>query len=180
MKAVQLVNKMSEEEYFLLEEKSELKHELLNHNLYERSGVSIYNDIIGNLYFLLRVLLKGVDLKVVFENYKIKTPNRNYFYPDIAVYYPKVEKYSSDNPILLVEILSDSTRKFNLTDKFIQYQKIETLQYYLCVEPEQQAVIFYSKQDDSEWTAETLTKDEHVIALPKLNISFSLRDIYHP
>lgn len=181
MRVIQLHKKLSEEEYFLFEEKSELKHELINGNLYEMSGVSIFhNDIVGNLYLLFRTFLKGTDWKVAFENFKIKTPEGNYFYPDIAVCYFKPEKYFSQQPLLIVEVLSDTTRKYDLTDKFIQYQKIETLKYYMCVEPEQQVVVFYCKQEDGDWMAETLTKDEQIISLPKLNISFSLKDIYNP
>jgi Uma2 family endonuclease len=145
------------------------------------SGISIFhNDIVVRLSFLLYPLLKGKKWQLIVESFKIKTPEGNFFYPDIAVCFPEVEKYFSEKPILLVEVLSDATRKYDLTDKFIQYQKIETLEYYLCVEPEQQVVVFYYKQENGEWTAETFTKDEQVISLPKLDISLSLKDIYHP
>lgn len=181
MKVIQLEKKMTDEEYFLFEEKSELKHELINGNLYEISGVSIeHTEMVGNVYLLFRSLLKGRDWKIPFENYKIKTPEGNFFYPDIAVCYPDLQKYFSESPLLIIEVLSDATRKYDLTDKFIQYQKTETFQYYLCIEPEQQVVFFYYKQEDGEWLAETLTKDEQIISLPKLSISFSLKDIYNP
>ena len=181
MKVIQLGKKMTDEEYFLFEEKSELKHERINGNLYEMSGVSIdHTEMVGNVYVLCRSLLKGKDWKIPFENYKIKTPSGNFFYPDIAVCYPGLQRYFSEHPLLIIEVLSDATRKYDLTDKFIQYQKIESFQYYLCIEPEQQVVFFYYKQEDGEWLAETLTKDEHLISLPKLNISFSLKDIYNP
>lgn len=181
MKVIQLEKKMTDEEYFLFEEKSELKHELINGILYEMSGISIYhNDIVITLSVLLHTLLKGKNWQLAVESFKIRTPERNYFYPDIAVCYPVTEKCFSEQPVLLAEVLSDTTRKYNLTDKFIQYQKIETLQYYLCIEAEQQVIFFYYKQEDGEWMAETLTKDEHIISLQKLNISFSLKDIYNP
>lgn len=181
MKVIELDKPLTDEEYFLFEEKSELRHELINGNLYEMSGVSIFhNDIVGNLYLLFRTFLKGRNWKVAFESYKIKTPEGNYFYPDIAIFYSKPEKYFSSQPIVIVEVLSETTRKYDLTDKFIQYQKIETLEYYICVEPEQQVVLFYCKQEEGEWIAETFTKDDQTISLPKLNISFGLKDIYNP
>lgn len=181
MRVLALPEKMSVEEYFLFEEKSELRHELINGNLYEMSGVSIFhNDIVGNLYFILRSLLKGTEWIIAFENFKVRNPDGNFFYPDISVCYPEVQKYFSDKPIMIVEVLSDTTRKYDLTDKFIQYQKIPTLQYYLCVEPEQQVVIFYFKQQDDEWLTETFTKDEQNLLLPALNTSFNLKDIYNP
>ena len=179
MKVIDSDKPLTEEEYFLFEEKQELRHELIDGILYKMSGVSIFhNDIVGNLLFILRTCLKGKDWKIVFENFKIKTFEGNFFYPDIAVCYPKTEKYFSAKPLLIAEVLSDSTRKFDLIDKFIQYQKIETLHYYLCIEPEQKMVVFYYKREN-EWIAETFTRDEQFITFSLLNISFSLSDIYH-
>lgn len=182
MKEIQLHKEMmSDEEYFLFEEKSELRHELISGTLFEMSGLSIFhNNLVVRLSFLLYPFLKENKWQLIVESFKIKTPEGNYFYPDIAICFPDLEKYFSEKPILLIEVLSDATRKYDLTDKFIQYQKIDTLQYYLCVEPEQQVVVFYCKQEDGEWMAETFTKDEQVISLPKLNISLSLKDIYNP
>jgi Uma2 family endonuclease len=87
-------------------------------------------------------------------------------------------RYYTTEPVLLVEILSEATWKFDLTDKFIQYQKIPALLYYFCVEPEQQVIFFYYKNETGEWLAETFTKDESIINLPALNISFRLKDLY--
>ena len=169
----------SDEEYFLYEEGSELKHELINSNLYEMSGSSKYHHkISGILYVLLTSLLKSKEWEIYFEGFKVRTPDGNYFYPDVCVCYADAKKYYTDQPVLIAEVLSETTRKFDLTDKFIQYQKIETLKYYLCVEPEQQVIIFYFKNESEEWMIETFTKDESVIDLPALNTSFSVKDIY--
>jgi len=181
MESVQLHKKMSDEEYFLFEERSEARHELIDGNLFEMSGISIFhNDIVGTLFVLLHSMLNGKNWQLTVESFKVKTPDANYFYPGIAICYPEIERYFSEKPLLLVEVLSDSTRKYDLTDKFIQYQKIETLQYYLCIEPEQQVVVFYYKQENGEWMAETLTKEDQLISLPALNISFPLKNIYNP
>lgn len=180
MKVIELNKPLTEEEYFLFEEKNELKHELLNNTLYEMSGISkFHNRITLNILLLFRSLLKTDIYDLYFEGYKVKTPNGNFFYPDILICHTDAQKYYTEQPVLIVEVLSHTTRKFDLTDKFIQYQKIETLQYYLCVEPEQQVVLFYYKHND-EWITETLTKDDQMISLAKLDISFSLKDIYHP
>jgi len=181
MESVHLQKKMSDEEYFLFEEKSEARHELIDGNLFEMSGISIFhNNIVRSLVVLLHTMLKGSTWQLTVESFKVKTPSGDFFYPDIAICYPEIERYFSDKPLLLIEVLSDSTRKYDLTDKFIQYQKIETLQYYLCIEPEQQVVVFYYKQENGEWMAETLTKEDQLISLPALNISFPLKNIYNP
>lgn len=182
MKHVEIDKKFnSQDEYFLFEEKNELKHELINGNLFEISGVSkFHNYITRRLTVLLDMLLKNTNTELFLEGYKVLTPDGNFFYPDVIVSSPNTQKYYTSEPILLIEVLSDSTRTYDLTDKFIQYKKIPSLNYYICIEPEQQVVIFYFKNENSEWLTETYTKDEDAINLPHLNISFTLKDIYHP
>lgn len=179
MKVIAIDKPLTEEEYFLFEEKSELKHELLNNTLYEMSGISKYhNRITLNILILLQALLKSDSYDLYFEGFKVKTPDGNFFYPDVLICHTDANKYYTEKPILIVEVLSDTTRRYDLTDKFIQYRKIASFEYYLCAEPEQKVVLFYYKQND-EWLTETFTKDDQIISLPKLNLSFSLSEIYN-
>jgi Uma2 family endonuclease len=75
-------------------------------------------------------------------------------------------------------VLSDSTRKYDFTDSFIQYQKISSLRYYLLVEPEKLVVIFYEKDDNGEWAESTFTEMEEIISFPVLQSQLTLADIY--
>ena len=171
----------SEQEYFLFEEKSELKHELLNGHLITMTGVSFeHNEITLTIALLLKQLLKGTKWKIAVEAVKTKNAEGNFFYPDLMVCHPNPDKFFSSQPVLLIEVISGTTRKYDLVDKFIQYQKIETLQYYLCVEPEQEVVIFFVKDAEGEWSTETFSKDEDVITLPQLSTTFTLKQIYKP
>ena len=173
-------NFSSEEDYFLFEERSEVRHELINGNLYELSGISKYhNDIVRRLIILFSKLLSEEKFRVAFESYKYRTPDSNFFYPDVMICETDSKRYYAEKPIFIAEVLSPSTRKFNLVDKFIQYQKAETLKYYLCIEPEQKVVIFYFKTEDGEWMTETYTDDNDTIHLPFLSLQFILKNIYN-
>ena len=77
-------------------------------------------------------------------------------------------------------MLSDSTRKYDTVDKFIQYQKIDSLQYYILVEPEVYSVHCFSKDEKGEWQAAIYTKLEEVIDLKLLSIQLPLQSIYKP
>ena len=77
-----------------------------------------------------------------------------------------------------MEVLSETTRVRDMTDKFIQYRKIETLNYYLLVEPEKFLVLLNLKNEKGEWEMVSFTQNAEIISLPKLNISLSLADIY--
>jgi Uma2 family endonuclease len=169
----------SEEEYFAFEEQSELKHEYINATLFEISGVSKYHNFIAiNLVIFLKPLLTKLGFELFFESFKVRTPDGNFFYPDIIVSHAGTEKYYTNKPILLAEILSDSTRTFDLTDKFIQYRKIPSLEYYLCIEPETTRVHFYYRTGGDEWQMDLYSATTDVINLPKLGIAVSVKDIY--
>ena len=91
---------------------------------------------------------------------------------------PEEHQYYSTQPVLIAEVLSESTRKFDMIDKFIQYQKLDTLQYYLLVEPDKYLVILYKKAEEGNWQSNTFTAITDIIDLPKFNISIALKDIY--
>jgi len=169
------------EEYFLSEDKSEVKHELFKGNLIAMTGVSFeHNEITLSTALILKQLLKGSKWKLAIETVKVKDTEGNFFYPDLMVCHPNPDKYFSDQPVLLIEVLANATRQFDVVEKFIKYKKIETLQYYICLESEQQVALFYSKNSEGEWTLEILTKEESTINLPEIKCNFSLKQIYNP
>ena len=168
------------EEYFAFEEKSEVRHEYYFENLIEVASASfLHNQISGNLFLILKMLLKDKSERIFMEGFKAFIKEENiFFYPDVMVALPEQHEYYSTQPVLIAEVLSESTRKFDMVDKFIQYQKMDTLQYYLLVEPDKQTVIMYQKASDADWQALIYNNLSDVIDLPKLNISIALKDIY--
>ncbi len=171
------------EEYILLDELSVIRHEFINGQLHDMSGTTdLHNEIVGNLYFYLRNLLKNTANKIYFENVKCKIQGEEYYtYPDVFITNNEADKenrYIKEHPILIVEVLSDSTRKYDSVDKFIQYQKISELQYYILVEPEVFSVHCFSKVENGEWQAAIYTKLVEKINLKLLDIELPLMDIY--
>jgi Uma2 family endonuclease len=168
------------EAYLAFEEKSEVRHEYYFENLIEMAGASfLHNLISGNLFFILKMLLKDKPEHIFMESFKTFIKEENiFFYPDVMISLPELHEYYSTQPVLIAEVLSESTRKFDMVDKFIQYQKLDTLQYYLLVEPDKHLVILYKKEVNQDWQSNTYTSIADVIELPKLNISIALKDIY--
>ena len=167
-------------DYLAFEEKSEVRHEYYFENLIEMAGTSYKpNDLVFYLTAFFRFnLLKG-SYKISSEQVKLFIQSENiFFYPDVMIALPEDQEYYSTTPILIAQVLSESTRKFDMVDKFIQYQKLETLQYYLLVEPDKHLVIVYKKDDDHEWQADSYTLLTDTIDLPKLPLRIALKDIY--
>ncbi|MCW3088989.1 MAG: hypothetical protein JWP81_58 [Ferruginibacter sp.] len=168
------------EEYLAFEEKSELRHEYYFENLVEMSGTTkLHNKIVFFLTLLLRQKLALQKFDISSEQVKAFIKSENiFFYPDVMVAFQEDNEYFNSQPILIAEVLSESTRKFDMVDKFIQYQKIETLQYYLLLEPDKYLVIAHKKAADGDWQTFTYTSLTDVIDLPALQISIELKDIY--
>ena len=109
------------EEFIQMDESGDIRHEFINGQLYDMSGNSdIHNEMVGNIYFLLRKLLSGTKDKIYFEQAKVKIQGEEYYtYPDVFVTSNPGDlqnKYKKQFPVLIVEVLSDSTRKYDTVD----------------------------------------------------------------
>ena len=168
------------EAYLAFEEKSEVRHEYYLENLIEMSGTTYkHNDLVFYLSAFFRFNLPKSEFKISSEQVKLYIASENiFFYPDVMVALPEEQQYYSTQPILIAEVLSESTRNFDMVDKFIQYKKLETLQYYFLLEPEKHLVIIHKKTPETGWQTETYTSIADIIELPALQISIALKDIY--
>ncbi len=174
---------MSEEEYILFEQQSEIRHEYVNGKLIDMPGESDLNNFIAaNLLVLLRTLLRNKNYFVFMEGVKAKVPSEaKYFYPDIFITREPLSagvEFVKHKPELIIEVLSEGTRKYDTVDKFINYQKFDSLQYYLLVEPEFTLISVFSRAEHNDWELSTFAKPEDIIQLTALNISFKVEDVY--
>ena len=183
MRAVELNKIYTVQEYFLLEESSEIRHEFINGNLIEMSGASReHHFICQNILLALLMQVRQLGYKVYMENMKVQIVNENqFYYPDIFITKePETDanKYVQFQPELIVEVLSNATRTKDMVDKFIQYRKINSLVYYLIVKPEKCLVLCRAKDEKGEWDMTSYTKNDEIISLSSLNISLPVQDIY--
>jgi Uma2 family endonuclease len=174
------------EEYIKIDEVGPDKHEFYEGKLIRMPGESLlHNQICLLLYRLLFQALPLNSYQLFVESVKVHIEGENkYVYPDITVIKQQpaenlpFKEYIIYQPLLIAEVLSDSTRKHDLTDKFILYQKISSLQYYLAIEPQKHVVFFFEKNEENEWTAKTFNQLSERIELPGLNAQISLAEIY--
>lgn len=169
-------------DYLEMERHSDVKHEFIYGNVIEMAGTSYLHyritKRVGRLFDDL-LIDKGYESA---SEMRVEPEKRAAFlYPDVAVIMPVLQQDASlyiQQPILIAEVLSPSTRTYDSVDKFIQYKKLESLQYYLLIDTEKQLVIFYERTTDDEWPSSFFTQPAEIIELPLLGISISLKDIY--
>ena len=106
-----------------------------------------------------------------------------YTYPDAMVICGKVElvKRRNDtvtNPILIVEVLSESTRDYDRGGKFNLYKQIPTLQEYLVVESEHPHVECYRRGGDDQWLVEMIDDPSATVKLASIDSEVTLREVY--
>ncbi len=185
-------------EYLEFERNATEKHEyyqgeirLLHRNddlideVHSMSGASrIHNEIFSNIFGELCSKLKGKPCKPYGSDFRVNIPNLTLFtYPDISIICNEPdltdsEKDTYTNPTIIFEILSPSTRNYDLGGKFLLYKQIETLKEYILIDSEAIKVIKYSKNDDNSWLMIEMNSLNEYLKLNSVQIELQLIDIY--
>ncbi len=173
---------MSVEESIAFEETADVRHEYYDGILTPMPGITTYhNQICGNIYFALRIILKSTLCKVFMENVKVQIEGKKeYTYPDVLVTCDPRDfdkRYIIEHPSVIFEVSSPSTKVYDKTDKFIRFRKIKSLQHYIVVNSEKVDIEIYTKTGN-EWTSESFTDDKNDLDLMALNIKLPIAEIY--
>jgi Uma2 family endonuclease len=176
---------LSPEEYLASERRAEYKSEYVDGVAYAMAGGSErHNLIAGNLITELNNHLRKAPCRVYPSDLKVRVPNsKKFFYPDVSVVCDETE-FADDardvilNPILIVEVLSDSTAAFDRGKKFQSYQQIESLQEYLLVAQDEHVVEHYLRRENDHWLYTKITGLAQAVVLPTLKCQIVLSGIY--
>jgi Uma2 family endonuclease len=171
------------EEYIQHELKSPVRSEFINGQLFEMAGEKdINNEIAGNLYILFSALLRSLGYFIYAHDVKVKIFGENkYYYPDVFVtreLKTDSNKYIKSEPVLIVEVVSETSQVNDYVDKYIDYTKIPSLSYYLIVEPETTLVTCYKRGENNDWITSKYTQLQDIIKLDALEVSICVKEIY--
>ena len=177
---------LSPEEYLAIERRAEYKSEYVDGVMYAMAGGSErHNLIAGNLITELNIQLRAAPCRVYPSDLKVRVPNsKRFFYPDVSVVCGETQFADDErdvvlNPILVVEVLSESTAAFDRGKKFQSYQQIESLQEYMLVSQDEFVVEHYLRQEDGHWLYTKVSGLDDAITLPNMKCQLSLKDIYN-
>lgn len=173
------------DDYFAVEQNSELRHEFFNGEIFGMSGATLnHNTIVGNTFRRLGNALDTKGCRVFATDMRVRTTNNLYTYPDIAVVCGEVQLTDDDfdtltNPVVLIEVLSKSTADYDRGDKFEMYQTIETLREYVLIDQYEMMVEHFSKDEGGAWAqVATYESAADELSLSSLNVNVPLAEIY--
>jgi len=126
----------SEQQYLDSELLSSVKREFINGDVYAMAGASTnHNRIVSNLAREFGNVLKNTPCEPFASDMKVQVDG-NFFYPDVLVVcnHQANEQGVTDVPLIIVEVLSKSTRQTDHTLKRTAYQQLYSLLEYVVIE----------------------------------------------
>lgn len=146
--------KVSYEEFMEISEKSTLRMELINGEIYLLSSPNIgHQEILGRLYLIFNEYFKAKKCRVFLAPFDVHLEKKDMKTPDVVQPDVLVACDLENNvtekgrymgtPDLVIEILSDSTRNIDMIDKLNSYMLSKVKEYWV-VDPKQETIILYS------------------------------------
>jgi Uma2 family endonuclease len=174
---------LSVEEYLAFEREATQKHEYYKGEVFAMSGAGRrHNIIFSNLLIQLGNRLKGKPCRPFGSDMRLYIPQNTLFtYPDIAVYCGEIETVFEDNalrPVVIIEILSPSTKNYDRGEKFKLYRDIPTLKEYILVDTELLSIEVFRLNATKHWELEEYDSADQQLSIPALNFSVPLYEIY--
>ncbi len=182
----------SVEEYLSLERAAEERHEYLDGEIYEMAGESLaHGDICINLAREISTQLRGTPCRALSKDIKVRTgvlpsPRRMmkglFSYPDVLVVCgePQFHDAYRDillNPILIIEVLSDSTEAYDRGEKFMRYQQLESLVEYALVSQNLPFISLFARRENG-WFYSAVNDLSASVHLASIDCRLDLTDVY--
>jgi Uma2 family endonuclease len=172
---------LSFEDYLAGERDVEIRSEYVDGQVYAMAGGSeLHNTVAATFHGILENALPDEcrawqsDMKVVVEN-----KGKHFaYYPDIMASCEANSgdnPYVRDNPSLIVEVLSHSTQRFDLKEKFDNYITIPTLLEYVVVSQDTPYVRLFRRRNN--WQNESYYADDTFV-LESVGVEITVKQIY--
>lgn len=179
------VTKISEEQYLAIDRAAEFRSEFVDGEMFAMSGGSLrHARLQRNLLFELQSPLRDTGCEAFTSDMRVRVPaTRMYAYPDVTVICgkPVLADEQQDillNPVVIFEVLSPTTEKYDRGLKFQHYRAIESLKDYILVDQNQVLVEQFTRQDDNTWTLRDYRLADQELTIPSINVSLPVRRIY--
>ena len=169
---------ITESEYLKQEQDAIVKHEYLDGCIFSMVGASKnHGRIIRNLLGKFDLHLTNSPCEPFSSDLKVKA-GQNYFYPDVVVdCNPESETaYFAEQPTLIIEVTSRSTRHRDRSEKLLSYLNIESLQEYVLIDQDIVSIDIFRRSEN--WILRNYALGDKVL-FNAINLELSVEEIYH-
>ncbi|ASF47513.1 Uma2 family endonuclease [Methylovulum psychrotolerans] len=185
MNSVLALNHYTAEDYLATEALADFKSEYYAGEVFPMAGGSInHNQIVINLCIIFGLAFKKQPYRVLAGDVKLHTPGfESFTYPDVMVIkdppaYWQDRRDTVCSAVLVVEVLSDSTKDYDRGDKFAVYRQLAELQDYILISQDKIHVEHYSRQAPQQWLMTEYTSLDAVLTVAALATDLALSDLY--
>jgi Uma2 family endonuclease len=156
MEASTIVRKLSLAQYMAWEAEQPGRNEFFRGEVFAMVGGRRGNGrVVANLMRHLGHQLEGTPCQAFCENMKVQVGEDAVLYPDVFVTCadamdPNLAAFTK--PVLVVEVLSPSTQRYDRSEKFAIYRRLESLREYVLVDPDTRRVEAFRPDGKGHWT----------------------------
>lgn len=170
--------------YLALERDSDQKHEWLDGQVYAMAGGSIaHGQLATQALIEISRLARACGCRVFGSDVKVRVRATGLAtYPDGSVVCGPIERDPEDthainNPSVLVEVLSDSTERYDRGEKFHHYRHLDSLKHYVLVSQHEARVEVFTRSENGRWELAVAEAGE-TFALSALGGSIAVDQVY--
>jgi Uma2 family endonuclease len=174
------------EEYLEFEVNSENRHEFINGEIVLMTGgTPNHNQIALNLSGALNFALKRQPYRVFVTDQRLWIPRKRiYTYPGVMVVQGELQfqegrRDTITNPLIIAEVLSESTRSYDKDAKFAAYRTIPSFQEYLLIDQYTMHIEHYFKTERKRWIFYEYDDADEILSLNSFSFQITLADIYN-
>ena len=183
MTAAMRIALVSVDDYLAGELDSEVRHEYAGGYIYAMAGArNVHNRIAGAWYGSLYVQLRGKPCEPFNSDTKVRIrfpTHTRFYYPDgMVVCQPNpAEDTFQDHPVVIAEVVSETTRRIDEGEKREAYLTIPTIMAYLVIETDSPRVVVH-RRTESGFIAEAYEGPAAVIPLDAIEAELPLAELY--
>jgi len=177
--------RLTAEQYLFAERQSDTKSEYFDGEIFAMAGASReHNQISANLVRVLGNQLLDRPCSVYSSDMKVRIDKaRKYTYPDLVIAC-QTERFEDEhrdvllNPVVILEILSDSTEAYDRGRKFLHYQLLDSLAVYLLVSQDTPRIEMFTRREDGTWLYAEFHGLDAVVEIESIGCNLRLGDVY--
>jgi Uma2 family endonuclease len=183
--AHQVKSQLTPPEYLAIERKAEFKSEFYRGEMFAMAGANRrHNRIVTNVASALDLQTKERPCNVYSNDMRVLIPGTGlYTYPDVVVTCGD-EQYTDEhqdtllNPVVIIEVLSDSTEAYDRGRKFEHYQRLESVMEYVLISQTEIRVEKFVRQKDGQWLYSKYGQPDADVKLESIDCHLTLNGVY--